>query len=235
MNIDVMVYIEYLRGSVRVLRCVCMCLQCLIVSLQFIQGSFRRYKERIRKHEEWLRKIADRKRRMAAMIQKTVRMFIVRCSYKKEMLARAGKRILAGKVIIRAWRYYVAAKRLQMLLDENRVAYISNKNIVLRKSREDIEEDIREIKVDLDNVHHAVDRLKRRLKAVSTFVVEANLRIPVLQDALANLTTEDFELGWAESYGQEYESLNHQSSMANEEIRLIENMLWRKKVCMPYY
>ena len=88
--------------------------------------------------------------------------------------------------------------------------------------------DIEEIKQDIDFLCKSMEMYKKRLHDVSTFVIEANLRIPQLQMDLATITAEDLEKGWAEAYGQEYESLNHMSRMAREEERLLRAQLIKK-------
>ena len=194
-------------------------------TIQHIYRKLTARAERLRR----FRALYELKRiRCAIIMQKHVRRFLGRKGYKRALLARAGKRMLAGKVLIRAWKNYVYGKRLQILLDDNRLKILNEKAEKLKNARGDVHEDIADIKQDLDFLEKAIQRLKDRLKKVDTFLVEANMRIPVLQMELAKLSNEDFERGWAEAYGLEYESLNHMSNMATEEKRLLKSALMKK-------
>lgn len=194
-----------------------------------IQFVYRAMLARVARRRRFQEIIRLRRIKNVIIIQSHIRKWLGVMAYKRTLLARAGKRILAGKVIMRAWRNFVYAKRLQILLDESRLKILTDKRGKMVTAREEILEDIQEIKKDIEFTQRSVDRLKIRLKAVDKFIIEANLRIPTLQMELASLSNEDFERGWAEAYGQEYEGLNHMQKMATEERRLIRHYIIRKK------
>lgn len=193
-----------------------------------IQRVYKRMKEKAARRERFREVIRLKRIKNATIISKYVRRWLHVKAYKVTMLARAGKRILAGKVIMRAWRNFVYGKRLQILLDEYRLKLLKEKSLKLKLSREEILLDIKEIKNDIEFLEKAINRMKKRLKEVDTFLLEANMRIPKLQMDLATISNEDMERGWAEAYGQEYESLNHMASMATIEKRMLKHSLMNK-------
>lgn len=158
---------------------------------------------------------------VAATIQKIIRRFLARLKYPGMILNRNGRLQLAAKKIMRAWVNFKYAKRLQILLDDNRTKVYTARLFKIRSVRIGIEEDIKEIRVDAGYTGEVINKIKIRMKEIDQFIIEADMRIPIIQMDMAKLTQEDFEKGWAEAYGHEYEMLNHQSSLAKEEMRLM--------------
>jgi hypothetical protein len=62
--------------------------------------------------------------------------------------------------------------------------------------------------------------MRKRVTELEKFVMQASLRIPVVEEEMANLEEDDIDRGWAESFQNEFESLSFQSQMAREEARL---------------
>lgn len=193
-----------------------------------IQRVYRQLVEKAARRQRFRELIQLKRSRMAIVMSKYIRRWLCMMSYKKILFMRAGKRIIAGKVILRAWRHFVYGKRLQILLDENRLKLLTARSIKMTESRKDIMLDVEEIREDLVAIKKNIERFKARLHVVDTFCIESGLRIPQLQMSLASISAEDMEKGWAEAYGQEYESLNHMAAMAGEERRLLKAMLMKK-------
>jgi hypothetical protein len=193
-----------------------------------IQRVYRQLVEKAARRARFRELIELKRKRMAIVMSKYIRRWLCRKNFKKCLFERAGRRILAGKVILRAWRHFVYGKRLQILLDENRLKLLTARSIKMTQSRKDIMQDVEEIRADMAATKKNIERFKARLHIVDTFCIESGLRIPQLQMNLASISAEDMEKGWAEAYGQEYESLNHMASMAREERRLLKSMLMKK-------
>lgn len=193
-----------------------------------IQRVYRQLVEKAARRARFRELIVLKRMRMAIVMGKYIRRWLAMKSYKRVLFERAGKRILAGKVILRAWRHFIYGKRLQILLDENRLKILTAKSVKMTESRRDIMLDVEEIRGDIAATKKNIERFKERLHIVNTFCIESGLRIPQLQMSLATISAEDMEKGWAEAYGQEYESLNHMCAMATEERRLLKSMIMKK-------
>ena len=75
----------------------------------------------------------------------------------------------------------------------------------------------------------AIRRSKERIKLLDTFTVEVAARIPKIRHEMATLQPEDYERGWADAFGNEFESLNQQLGMAKEEMRCIRAKIMRQR------
>lgn len=157
----------------------------------------------------------------AATIQKIVRRFLARLKYPELLLKRSGRVTLAARRILRAWMNFKMAKRLQILLDDNRVNVYTARLKKILSTRELVEEDIKEMHQDIQLVKEALERIKKRAKEIDLFIIQSDMRIPKVQEEMINVTPEDALKGWAEAFGQEFEMLNHQQAMAREEMRLL--------------
>lgn len=105
----------------------------------------------------------------------------------------------------------------------------SGKVTRIRTAREELEKDLEEVYEDVDHSVKATERTKKRIVEIEQFLAQASLRIPAIQEELANLDPEDHDRGWAEAFWHEYESLTHQEVMAKEELRLLKANLIRRK------
>ena len=105
-------------------------------------------------------------------------------------------------------------------MDENRAIHLARRLVTIKDSRTDLEKDLVEIRRDLDVVIATCARNKERIKDLDDFMVETNMRLPVLVEELNSISMEDVNQGWGEAMGHEFECLTYQSNMARHEIRL---------------
>jgi len=136
-----------------------------------------------------------------------------------------GRRLYAAKVIMRAWVTFVQGKRLQLLLDDNRQSFYKARLSKFAASRAEIEKDRDEIKNDIKVMLQLRDRHQARMKQIDNFQVEAQLRSAIIGKEMENLTPEDFDSGWGDAFGSEFEVLGRQIKMSSEEERLIRHRL----------
>jgi hypothetical protein len=161
----------------------------------------------------------------AAQIQKMIRCYLSWKKYPTLNQIQKGRVLYAAKIIMRAWVTYVQSKRLQLLLDDNRQSFYKAKLPKFESSRKEIQEDRIEILSDIKGALALKERYKKRLKTLDSFKVQAQLRMSHIDKELRNLTPDDFERGWGESFGEEYEVLIRQQKMSDEEKRLIRARL----------
>jgi hypothetical protein len=161
----------------------------------------------------------------AAKIQKIIRGFISHKRYPTLKQIQYGRVLYAAKIIMRAWVTYVQSKRLQLLLDDNRQSFYKAKLPKFEASRKEISEDRIEIQNDIKASIALTQRLKDRLKELDNFTIEAQLRISIIDKELRNLTPDDFERGWGDAFGNEYEVLTRQLKMVVEEERLLRSKI----------
>ena len=160
---------------------------------------------------------------IAAKLQKIVRRFLARLKYPSLLLIHNGRVVMAVKVIWRAWVNYCYAKRLQLMMDDNRVRVVNEKLAKIRDTRKGVEADMVEIDSDIAICEKAISALNKRVKELDTFIIESEMRLPALEKAMENLQAEDFEHGWADAYRSEYSTLTYQQIMCKEEMRLRRN------------
>ena len=174
--------------------------------------------------------------RCAATIQKIVRGYIYKIKYPAKRQIEHGRRLWAAKIIMRAWVTFVRSKRLQLLLDDNRQSFYKAKLPKFDAARKEIMTDKEEILSDISNTQNLIDRHRKRLKEIDSFQVEAQLRSSVISKELLNLTPEDFDSGWGDAFGTEFEVLGRQLKMSKEEERLLRNriMVLNKELTVLY-
>jgi len=163
--------------------------------------------------------------RCAVKIQKIVRMFLCKKVYPTKLQIEQGRRLYAAKVIMRAWVTFVQGKRLQLLLDDNRQSFYKARLPKFSASREEIERDRKEIDNDIKSSLQLRDRYQARMKEIDNFQVEAQLRSTIISKEMKNLTPDDFDSGWGDAFGSEFEVLGRQIKMSSEEERLIRHRL----------
>ena len=160
---------------------------------------------------------------IAAKIQKIIRGFLSKVKYPTSLTIYKARILYAAKVIMRAWCTYKYSKRMQFLLDDNRQNFYKAKLPRFAAARAEIFEDQDEIQGDIKNAQKIISRLQRRLKELDNFQVEAELRHVQIDRELNGLSPEDFERGWADAFGEEFEVLSRQMQMAKEEQRLLRS------------
>lgn len=181
------------------------------------------YKRMVRR-AEMMRKLRllqeEMKNRQVAQIQKIIRGKLARKLFHRMRIADHGRKVLASKVILKAWVSFRDARRFKKLYDEHMA---KKRALVIEKmetARKQIYEDLAEAKKDLDFSKRCVQLVEARLEEVDVFYVEAELRVTKVSKELDELMPEDVEQGWAESFGVEIEGLYNQMNMAKEERRL---------------
>lgn len=186
-----------------------------------IQRSFRyhvRYERtKVQRRELMRLRVARR----VVVIQKHVRRFLARKAFLQKLLAYRGRVVLAAKVIMRAWRTYKMEQTYSFLMEETRKENEKKLYDKLVEVIHGVKIDVREAYIDLDTTMKSRDRYKERAKQLDQYITQAALRMENIKREMTKLTMEDFERGWAEALGQEYEYVIHQEMMAKEEIRVI--------------
>jgi hypothetical protein len=121
-------------------------------------------------------------------------------------------------------------------LDDNRQSFYKAKLPKFDAARKEIMTDKEEILTDISNTQNLIDRHRKRLKEIDSFQVEAQLRSSVISKELLNLTPEDFDSGWGDAFGTEFEVLGRQLKMSKEEERLLRNriMVLNKELTVLY-
>lgn len=185
-----------------------------------IQKEFRRYQKRLALLAKWRALMVFQKNQVAATIQKIIRGRLARLHFKRLVLERQGRVTLAGKIIIRAWLNFKHAKRMQFLLDANRVNIYTKKLARIGEVRKELEMDRAEILADIDHAKKAMSRSKEQIHKTEQFLMEIQLRLPRIKTELVSLTQQDAESGWPEALRHEYEALAHQGKMGKEELRI---------------
>eukprot|EP00602_Paraphysomonas_sp_CaronLab_P003915 CAMPEP_0185039458 /NCGR_PEP_ID=MMETSP1103-20130426/36337_1 /TAXON_ID=36769 /ORGANISM="Paraphysomonas bandaiensis, Strain Caron Lab Isolate" /LENGTH=1261 /DNA_ID=CAMNT_0027578349 /DNA_START=138 /DNA_END=3923 /DNA_ORIENTATION=- len=185
-----------------------------------IQLGYRVYKARVKfsaRYREFLLKL---KGKVATKIQCMVRRYLAKKYFKEKLWGVVSKRMLAAKTILRAWVNFTARRRLDHLMSEHRARLHHEKTLKMKKLREEILEDLIEIRKDIEASKTTESKARHRAKVLDNFIIESEMRIPDLENSMENIDAEDLDKGWGEAWGTEYEMLIQQKSMAREELRL---------------
>jgi len=164
---------------------------------------------------------AMKKFRAASKLQKNVRRMQALQYFRRKCLEYKGRITMAAKIIMRAWQACVLTKRYRHLLDEHRRKMYHHKIVKYIENRTDIQQDIKEVIHDISIASKAILRLKDRAHMVETFQAQASIRSGTVKREMGALQVEDFERGWAEALGGEYETLSYQIQLSTEELRLL--------------
>lgn len=190
-----------------------------------IQRSYHFY-QRYQAGKEMRRKLRQKRiHDKVACMQKHVRRYIQQKKFRRKLLTYKGKILLAAKVIMRAWRLYKINQKYQILLEDFRK---QKQDVLLKKYfflRKDIKVDLKELRYDVAVAEKSVNRYRDRYKELDVFLSEAEFRLTKIKGEMNKLDYEDFERGWAEALGQEYEFITHQVLLAKEEIRIIRHKM----------
>jgi hypothetical protein len=185
-----------------------------------LQMSYRCYRSRVKYDELKSRELLRLKGVKATRIQTMIRGMIARKHFRKELYKVVGKRIFAAKVILRAWVNFCNRRRFTTIMNDYRLKYHAQKLAKYKKTREEIIKDLQEIKLDIEQADIMITKTRNRCTALDVFIVEANMRLPVIEKEMGVMTVEDIGNGWGEAFGLEYEELLQQTAMAREELRL---------------
>lgn len=186
----------------------------------FIKRWYKRMLVRALYHERQRKLREVYKASMAAQIQKMIRAHQARRLFHRMRITESSNRILAGKIILRAWVSFRDGRRFRKLFDEHLAKIqqsVVNKMVI---AREQVISDKSEALADLEHSRKTVERVKVRLKEVDLFFTESEMRVQKIQRELDALTPEDIDRGWAEAFGTELDGLVNQMTMAREEKRL---------------
>jgi hypothetical protein len=186
----------------------------------YIKQWYKRMLRRAEMMRKWRILQEEMRNRQVAQIQKIIRGKLARKLFHRMRIADHGRKVLASKVILKAWVSFRDARRFKKLYDEHMAKKRSLVIEKMEKARKQICEDLAEAKKDLAYSRRCVQLVETRLEEVDLFYVEAELRVAKVSKELDELTPEDVEHGWAESFGVEIEGLYNQMNMAKEERRL---------------
>ena len=192
-----------------------------------MQGCYRHYLARLEFWRKWREAREKFLFSMAQVIQKMIRRFLCWKKYPSLLLANKGRVLMAAKVILRSWVNFKYAKRMQLLLDDNRSSFYAKKLPRFKQAIEEVYEDQKEIQHDIRFTEQPIEKLKARLKALGNFLVEAQMRCAAIEKEIAGLQPEDYERGWGDAFGEEFEVLSRQLKMSMEETRNLKAKLWK--------
>jgi stress-induced morphogen len=191
-----------------------------------IQQSYRGYRTYL-KQQEFRRRLLEAKRvRHVVVIQKYIRRYLTFKKYQRWITIQRGKELLAAKMILRAWKVYQINKKYSLLLEDFRIQREQQLLTKYETLKDKIKHDLKEITIDIHLIGKSVDRYKVRQKELDQFLSQAAFRLSKINKEMSLLDMEDFEKGWAEALGQEYEYVTHQELMAREELRLVRHKIY---------
>ena len=147
------------------------------------------------------------KHRAAAQLQKMARAFLARRLFRRSMLSMTGRRIYAAKTIFRAWISFKYNKRFESLLYDHKRKLRLERLERIQKARLEVEEDLEELHGDRVEAEQVVTKIKKRITQLDKFHIQADTRLSHLERELETMTPEDFERGWAEAFGNEYDCM----------------------------
>ena len=171
---------------------------------------------------KWKENMMKQRGEIATKIQKSWRGKYARMLFRRMNLTCNGRRVAAAKTIMKAWMNFKLSKRFVVISEEHRVEYLKSKIERLIDAWKENNKDREEILVDIYNLNKSMVVVKERLKVITRFKVEAEIRANHVARALQGLQPEDFERGWAEAYDQEFESLQQMLAMSGQEERCLK-------------
>ena len=174
------------------------------------------------KHREWLER---ERHRHATIIAKIIRTFQARSLYRQIRKEAVGARLRAARVILRAWLRYRAWQKFIQHREEWQVEKTGRHLLDLFDTRDDIDHDLRDIRDDMKDIRRARKWTKKRLQTIAEFVIDAELRIPVVEAELDKLDVDEIEQGWGEALENEWDRLKSQIALAYEEKKLLKGNL----------
>jgi hypothetical protein len=187
------------------------------------RGQLARQIYQMKLHEKEIR----RRGSYAVKIQTLIRSYLAKKKYKYLLYDLVGKRVVAAKIIIRAWKNFAHYRRYDVLISEHRMQLQQKKIVKLSKLRSEILKDLSEITDDISSAKVLESKCSERITTLSNFLIESEMRMRELETQLLAVTSEDIANGWGESYSLEFEMLLHQKRMAAEEMRLRKRELNR--------
>ena len=90
---------------------------------------------------------------------------------------------------------FLISKRYRHLLEEHRRKFLTQKIEKLVVNRQDVHQDVKEIRVDIGLATKAIERMKDRIRLVETFNAQASIRQGKVKLEMSQLQVEDFEKG----------------------------------------
>lgn len=160
-----------------------------------IQTGYRNYL----KYQDFKRRKAELlkafRQKSIICIQKYFRRFLQYKKFARLIQMERGRQLFAAKLIFRCWKNYQYKLRWEVMLNEFRNQQEKKQIDELAILKEDIREDIKEIKHDLGIAQRTKIRLKERLKEIDVFMTQCALRLQTISREMDKLTMEDFEQG----------------------------------------
>lgn len=100
----------------------------------------------------------------------------------------------------------------------------------LARARFDAVADREEVIRDLEHTDRLIVNYKLRIQALREFQLNAELRLPKIEEELDSMPTEDLDRGWTEALAAEFTKLTRQMSLSSEELHLRKLQLRQAKV-----
>ena len=167
--------------------------------------------------------LLNRARNYAALvIQMAFRCHAAWKAYEDLRMITVGKKIYAARVVLRAWLRARDGAKFRAIKEAWEVEKSAEVLMDLSEERQEILEDMEDIKMDIVDQTHSLKAAQRRITAMRSFQVEAELRIPKVERELDSLTAEEVQQGWGSAYDDELERLTNELGMCHEEYRLMK-------------
>jgi len=168
----------------------------------------------------WEKEQLRLRNRAATKAQAAWRAWKARLVFREARASAVWRRLYAGRMIMRCWLRYRTNQRLKALAEEWECVKSGGILNRLHEERRHILQDQQDAVDDLGETRKMYQMAKERIKELRAFVVEAELRLPKVEEELDNLEVDDVERGWGEAFDDEWNRLTNQIALANEEIRL---------------
>ena len=174
-------------------------------------------------------------------IQTQTRKFLCQKSFHLKLQRERARRLLAGRVIYRAWHRFREHKKFQKFQRILRKLQSSSRLEEVSREMDEIIKDSEYINMDLNDTKQSIEWARTRKKQVYSFREEVEQRISELKkfevdnescfNEIRGVPQKEF---WSIELVKERKKLFRQDSMAKEEIRLLSNTISESKVhyCM---
>lgn len=194
----------------------------LIVSSNRVQRAWCQYSLRIEARHEYNKKLFRTHAHASTQITSRLRGLFARNRYSSMRHATAGHRFKSARTILRSWLRYRSVLRFAVLKEGWQVENSTRTLIAWHSLRDDVHQDMEAVRADIKSTRRARSWARKRVRAMRSFIAEAELRLPKVQGQMVALDTVDIDKGWDEALKNEWERLTSQLAMAVEEKRLMK-------------
>jgi len=196
--------------------------QKVVHAAKCLQKNYRSYLDCIKVIEE--RRAAEAAKRdiYASNIQRRVRGILARVRFVSLRRSIAGIRIRAARVILRAWRRCQGWRKWEEHKRKWQLENAGRQLLALHDSAQEVCADMHDVRCDMKEVRDQRRWYKSRIKTISEFQFQAQVRLPIIEEELEKMEAPDVDAGWAEALENEHSRLCGQLAMAKEEKHLLK-------------